>query len=239
MNEYHANPVLRKLTSCICLLLIAALSLYPIPASAQVHAAPPKGLRIMILSGEGALNNIEARTAREPIVQVQDENHKPVAGAAVLFTIHSGSKGAGGSFQNNSTTYSTVTNANGIATASGFHPNQTEGSYQISVSANFGPLTASSVINEINMKLAPTQQSVNTQPTPQPPAVSGIGHVLHPHLSWIFTKPAVIIGGVVVVGTVIGVIVATHPTSPTQITPGSTTVGAPAARHAPGITFHF
>lgn len=234
MNEYRANPVLRKLTSCLCLTLIAALWLYPIPVLAQVHAAPPKGLQIMILSGEGALNNIEARTAREPIVEVQDQNHKPVAGAAVLFTIHSGHNGAGGSFQNNSSTYSTVTNANGIATASGFHPNQTEGSYQISVSANIGSLTASSVINEINIKMSPVQKASNTQS-----AVSGLRHALHPHFSWLFTKPALLIGGGVVLGTVIGVIVATRPTSPTQITPGATKVGAPAARPATGITFRF
>ena len=42
-----------------------------IPATAQV--APM--LNLVVLEGEGATNNIRQRTAREPIVQVQDENH--------------------------------------------------------------------------------------------------------------------------------------------------------------------
>src|SRR5271163_2790014 len=56
---------------------------------AQEAAAPPPSLRIVILEGEDVSNNIKERTAREPIIQVQDENHKPVAGAAVLFSIDS------------------------------------------------------------------------------------------------------------------------------------------------------
>lgn len=56
-----------------------------IPASAQV--APM--LNLVVLEGEGATNNIRQRTAREPIVQVEDENHKPVAGAIVVFTLPS------------------------------------------------------------------------------------------------------------------------------------------------------
>lgn len=49
-----------------------------IPATAQV--APM--LNLVVLEGDGATSNIRQRTAREPIVQVQDENHKPVAGVA-------------------------------------------------------------------------------------------------------------------------------------------------------------
>ena len=46
---------------------------------ARAAATPP---RIEVVEGDGAINNIRQRTAREPIVQVEDENHKPVAGAA-------------------------------------------------------------------------------------------------------------------------------------------------------------
>ena len=44
-----------------------------IPATAQV--APM--LNLVVLEGEGATNNIRQRTARDPVVQVEDENHKP------------------------------------------------------------------------------------------------------------------------------------------------------------------
>ena len=44
-------------------------------------------LNIVIVEGEGATNNIRQRVARQPIIQVEDENHKPVAGAVVVFTL--------------------------------------------------------------------------------------------------------------------------------------------------------
>ena len=55
------------------------------PALAQEPQAgpPPAKLNIVILEGEGATNNIRQRVAREPIVQVEDENRRPLAGVAV------------------------------------------------------------------------------------------------------------------------------------------------------------
>ncbi len=247
MNEFHANPIFRKLSSCISWLLIASLVLYAFPAEGQMHGPPPKGLRIMILSGEGALNNIEARTAREPIVEVQDENHKPVAGAVVLFTIHGNKNGASGSFQNNSTSFSTVTNANGIAVGTGFQPDTTVGAWQVTITASYGSLTASAVINENNVLPEAPNTQVTTNPVTTPTTavasgshvVSTISHgVLH-HLHWILTKPGLLVVGGLVVGSVIGTVILLQPQSPTQITAGGSTVGAPAARPAAGISIRF
>ena len=250
MNEFHAHPIFRKLSSCISWLLIASLVLYAFPAAGQMHGPPPKGLRIMILSGEGALNNIEARTAREPIVEVQDENHKPVAGAVVLFTIHGNKNGAGGSFPNNSTSFSTVTNAQGIAVGTGFQPNSIQGAWQVTITASYGSLTASSVINENNVLPEAPNTQVNTQLPTNPAAtaggVTGTTHAVtgtthgffHP-LHWIFTRPGVLVVGGIVVGTVVGVIVATQPQSPTQVTTGGTTVGPPGTPQSRGLTIHF
>ena len=64
----------------LAVLVAAALAGSP---SLDAQSAVPQNLQITILDGEGALNNIKQRTAREPIVQVTDENHKPVAGAVV------------------------------------------------------------------------------------------------------------------------------------------------------------
>ena len=61
-----------------CLSAVAAL-LTALPKFPAV-AAPPE-LNIVIVDGEGDTNNIRQHTAREPIVQVEDENHKPVAGS--------------------------------------------------------------------------------------------------------------------------------------------------------------
>ena len=119
-----------------------------IPATAQV--APM--LNLVVLEGEGATNNIRQRTAREPVVQVQDENHKPVAGAIVVFTLPS--NGAGGAFANGAKTLSMVTDNQGQAVARGFQPNGLKGRFQIRVNASHQGQTASTNINMTNAALA-------------------------------------------------------------------------------------
>jgi len=84
--------------------LLALLMTIPmLPATAA-----PAESNIVIVEGEGAANRIRQRTAREPIVQVEDENHKPVAGAVVAFTLPN--HGAGGAFANSAHALSTVAN---------------------------------------------------------------------------------------------------------------------------------
>ena len=107
MISLHRKVHISTVGARVCALLVAALLLLqpiaPLQAEVAADGAPPQDLQIVILDGEGALNNIQARTAREPIVQVQDHNHKPVAGASVLFAIHGGSEGAAGTFANGAT----------------------------------------------------------------------------------------------------------------------------------------
>jgi hypothetical protein len=119
-----------------------------IPATAQV--APM--LNLVVIEGEGATNNIRQRTAREPIVQVQDENHKPVAGAIVVFTLPS--NGAGGVFANGARTLTMLSDNQGQAVARGFRPNGLKGKYQIRVNASHQGRTASTSINQTNAVLA-------------------------------------------------------------------------------------
>jgi hypothetical protein len=110
--------------------------------------APPTGLNINILEGEGAINNIKQRTAREPIVQVEDENHRPIAGAIVIFTLPD--RGASGVFANGSRSMTVTTDAQGQARAVGLRPNNAEGQMQIQVSVSYQGLTASAVITQTN-----------------------------------------------------------------------------------------
>src|ERR1022692_746594 len=90
-------------------------------------------LIINIVEGEGAINNVKQRVNREPIVQVEDENHKPIAGAAIVFFLPN--DGPGGTFANGSTTFTTTTNSQGQAVARGIRFNNQAGSMQIRVSA--------------------------------------------------------------------------------------------------------
>jgi hypothetical protein len=114
----------------------------------NAQAPPPPQLQITILDGEGALNNIKQQTAREPIVQVEDENHKPVAGALVIFSLPQ--SGPSGTFAGGSIEFDGVTDASGHATATGLTPNSIAGKYQIQVTVKYHGLTAHATINQSN-----------------------------------------------------------------------------------------
>jgi hypothetical protein len=124
-----------------CLSLLLA---FWIPATAQI--APM--LNLVVIEGEGAVNNIRQRTAREPIVQVQDENHKPVAGAIVVFTLPS--NGAGGTFAGGAHTLTVATDNQGQAAAHGLKPNGIKGQFKIHVNASHNGQSSSLDIAQIN-----------------------------------------------------------------------------------------
>jgi hypothetical protein len=161
---------------------------------------------IQILDGEGALNNIHARTAREPIVQVQDENHKPVAGAIVLFTTPT--FGPGATFSNGLTTFQTTTLTDGKAFATGLKPNKISGSYQIHVHATLGGLSADAVIDQINVA-APSSSGA-------PPAAKAFP-----------LKAFAIIAAVAGAGVVAGIVATRNGQHSVTVTPGTPTVGPP------------
>jgi len=155
-----------------------------LPDAPTPREGEPTSLHITILDGEGALNNIRQRTAREPIVQVEDQNHKPVAGVLIFFAAHSGTGGASATF-NGLSTLSVKTGPNGQAVAHGFKPNAHTGNFTINVSATYGSLTADAVIHQQNIAGA-GQSNSSGQPAPVP--------IVHRHQAWKW----VVVGGVVV-----------------------------------------
>lgn len=118
-------------------------------ASAQEPAKPR--LQILVIGGEGSINNVKQRTAREPVVEVQDENNRPVAGAIVIFKVPN--YGASGTFSNGSKMITVTTDQLGRAKAS-FTPDQVAGDLQMEVTASSAGRTASTVIHMQNVKAA-------------------------------------------------------------------------------------
>ena len=116
--------------------------------SLAAQDAPAPALRITIIDGDEAINNIRQRTAREPIVQVEDENHRPVAGAVVLFVLPS--DGPSATFVGGGNSLQVTTDATGRAVAHGLKPNNIAGRYQIRVSATSEGRTARATINQTN-----------------------------------------------------------------------------------------
>ena len=87
------------------------------------------GLKIVIVEGAGARNVAQQITARPLVVRVDNANNSPVAGAVVTFTAPEG--GASGEFSNDSRIVRVTTGPDGLAQSGPYHPNATEGSYQI------------------------------------------------------------------------------------------------------------
>ena len=130
--------------AAVCLAAWTVLALRP--------AAAQQALNIEVVEGEGAINNVRQRTAREPIVQVTDENHKPVAGAVVVFTLPM--TGAGGTFAGGAQTLTVLTNAEGRAIATGLHVNKVAGAWQMHVNASFAGHSATAVVAQTNVAAA-------------------------------------------------------------------------------------
>lgn len=124
------------------------------PAVRAQQAAAPLKLNIAIVEGEGAINNVRQRVAREPIVQVTDENNKPVAGAAVTFLLPN--SGPGGTFPGGQNSMTVITDAEGKAQARGLRANRMDGKYQMRVTVSFQGVTSSTTIGMSNIIAAGT-----------------------------------------------------------------------------------
>jgi len=136
------------MTRMLSLVLTLSMLLTLSPRAAWAQAAGRPKIHILIIEGEGAINNMRQRIAREPIVEVRDENDKPVAGAAVLFTLPN--TGPSGTFANGLSTFTTTTDSAGRAIGTGLRPNGLEGSVQMKVTATFQAETVSTTINMTN-----------------------------------------------------------------------------------------
>jgi hypothetical protein len=182
-----------------------------IPMQGQEGPATGAGkIQIVIVEGEGAINNVRQRVSREPIVQVEDENRRPVAGAAVTFLLPN--QGAGASFANGGQSLTITTDAQGRAVARGLRPNNVNGQYEIRVNASSQGRTATATINQTNDLTAAA-------------AAGGISAKLIAILA--------IAGGAAAAGIVAATTgggnggTATGGPTPTVIVPGTPTVGGP------------
>lgn len=130
---------------------LAALGLIVAGISELLPASPAfeNGvLKIVATGGDSAFNSIKQRTARNPMVEVRDENDSPVAGAEVVFTLPF--DGPSGTFANGSRKYVTKTDAKGRAATIGLKPNTVEGRFTIKVTASFEGKQATASISQTN-----------------------------------------------------------------------------------------
>ena len=131
----------------VCNLYAALVSL--VFAASAIAQTPD--IKIAVVEGQGAINNIQQHRAKEPVVQVT-EDQKPVQGASVTFILPD--DGPSGLFGNGARMMTIQTDEKGQAVGRGLRPNQTAGRLQIRVTASFRGQTVSAVISQINAEPA-------------------------------------------------------------------------------------
>lgn len=136
------NPgyVTKSLSIGLCFLTICGPS---------VAADLPTQLNLVVVDGEGAQGNIGQRVGHLPVVRAEDENHKALAGAAVVFTLPT--EGATGQFGNSSKSLTVITDNDGRASAQGLRFNFIPGKVPIHINASYKGLTARTTITEISI----------------------------------------------------------------------------------------
>lgn len=108
------------------------------------------GLKITVVEGSGARNVVQQIAPRRLTVRVADSNSRPVQGAAVTFTAPD--EGPTGEFENDSATFTTTTDGDGVATALAYHPNGITGQYSIQVLTEFRDQMGTASIAQTNIE---------------------------------------------------------------------------------------
>ena len=123
-----------------------AFLMIPAPPLPGAQQGPPMTLMIEIVEGDGAINNVKLRTSREAIVQVEDENHKPVAGATVQFFLSS--RGLGNPFSRRY--LQATTDSTGRVRANLLQLKSDPGRLEVRVKASYQGRTATQTLHQTN-----------------------------------------------------------------------------------------
>jgi hypothetical protein len=182
-----------------------------IAALGVVKAQNRETLKVRVLEGSGAVNNISTGNITLPVVEVRDENDVPVEGADVAFRLPT--SGPGGIFADQKYVFATKTNSQGQARCAHFSPGSQTGHFEIQVTAALAGRTGRAVIRQSNSE---------TDFAVQAPRKS----------TWSRYKWWFIIGGGAAAGGIVGGILATHDSgssfsSAYTISPGTITFGPP------------
>lgn len=155
LRQDWRRQIRSRFTGWLAIALSLILSPGPAAGAAVGQQATGEPLRIVVLEGEGSINNIREMTMRSPVVRVEDAAGKPVAGAIVSFATPA--MGASAIFVDGGTQAGTTTDDKGIARVQGMRPNNIVGNFEIRVTATSGGNRASARISQTNA--APAAQA--------------------------------------------------------------------------------
>ena len=120
---------------------VAAKPMAPLPAV--------QSLRVMALAGEGEMNDLERKIMAPLVVDVLDQNSRPVEGAAVVFRFPL--NGPSASFSNGEKAKTVRTNADGQAAAVDWIADGGVGKFQVRVNASRGNELGEAVVSMSNV----------------------------------------------------------------------------------------
>lgn len=187
----------------------------PAPASpTPLQPAAPlpveQSLKILVLAGNGEMNDLERRVMAPLVVQVLDQNERPVEGAEVVFRFPL--NGPSATFPGGKTSLTVRTSGTGQAPALNWMANGQVGNFQVHVNATYGNQVGETTLSMENVT-----------------RVADVARKTKHESLWShrWFKIAVIGGAAAAVG--IGVFLATRGKSGSTVTinPGSPGVGAP------------
>jgi hypothetical protein len=186
------------------------------PAKAIAPLPAVKDLKMLVLAGNGEMNDLERRVMAPLVVQVLDQNDRPVEGAEVVFRFPG--SGPGATFRGGKTSQTVRSNGTGEAAAVNWMASNEVGTFEIHVTATYG-----NEFGETTIKMSNVTRIVEGSKKGAKQA-----HWYSP--TWV---KVALIGGVA--GAVVGIVLATRGgshsagsgTVPITVTPGPPTVGHP------------
>jgi hypothetical protein len=190
-------------------------SAQPAPTAPMAPLPMIQSLKVTALTGNREMNDLERGIMAPLVVQVLDQNDRPVEGAEVVFRFPL--NGPGATFRGGNTSQTVRTNGQGQAAAMNWTANNRVGTFTIRVTAAYGNQLGETTVSMTNVTRIREAEE---------------GKKGRKQASWYsskWVKIALIAGGA---ATVAGVVLATRgggsSSTPTiTITPGSPTVGGP------------
>jgi hypothetical protein len=129
-----------------------------VPPLARTQNTPAR-IELVMMEGENATTGVRQRVTRDPVIRVEDDDHRPVMGAVVVFALPV--SGASGEFVNGSKTLSVVTQQDGLAAARGIRTNEIPGKLQIYATASYRGLRARTLINQF-VEAGPNDKKISS-----------------------------------------------------------------------------
>ena len=123
----------------------------PSPTPAQPLAQLPveQSLKIRVLAGNGEMNDLERRVMAPLVVQVLDQNERPMEGAQVVFRFPV--SGPSATFPGGKNSIAVRTNGTGQAPAVNWMANGEVGTFQIHVNASYGNQVGEATLSMTNV----------------------------------------------------------------------------------------